>query len=240
MIALEDVTLGWPDGPTFRFDVAVPAGESVGVIGPSGSGKSTLLHLVAGFLPPATGRVVLDGEDHTGSPPAARPVSMMFQAGNLFDHLDVATNVGLGLSPRFSRRSVAMERVREALAAVGLAGFEDRRAHGLSGGEQQRVALARAMVRDRPILLLDEPFAALGPSMRAAFVDLIARMQAERGLTLLLVSHAPSELAGLCGRLLFIEGGRIAQDGPFADLMDAPGDTPLGRYLGQGGRPAVR
>ena len=232
MIRLDAVTTKFGSDAHFVFDLTVGRGERVGIAGPSGAGKSTLFQIIAGFLEPDAGRIALDGEDHTASPPFQRPVSLMFQSGNMFDHLDVATNVGLGISPHFASRSSEMARVGEALAKVGLAGFERRRTHGLSGGEQQRVALARALVRDRPILLLDEPFAALGPSMRRDFTALLAGLQRERGLTLLVISHAPQEMAGLVDRLLFIEGGRIAADGDYASMMADASGTALGRYLG--------
>ncbi|MEM6381772.1 MAG: ATP-binding cassette domain-containing protein [Pseudomonadota bacterium] len=235
MIEMEGAGISFSTGADFTYDLSISKGEGVGLIGPSGAGKSTLLAMLGGFLPIDRGSVCLDGKNHTASPPAHRPVSMMFQSNNVFDHLDVATNVGLGISPQFSRKSSDLSVVLDALNQVGLAGFEDRRAHTLSGGEAQRVALARALVRDRPVLLLDEPFAALGPSMRAGFTDLLARFKSQHHLTMLIISHSPYELQPLCERLVFIDKGSIAQDGPFDRLMDSDPDTPIGRYLGTRG-----
>ncbi|MBV6658605.1 MAG: ATP-binding cassette domain-containing protein [Devosiaceae bacterium] len=232
MIRLDQVALTLGDSAHFRFDLTVEAGETVGVVGPSGAGKSTLFDIIAGYHLPAEGQVYLSGEDHTHTPPSGRPVSFMFQSNNVFDHLDVATNVGLGISPHFKRDSKSLAVVREALEKVGLEGFEARRAAALSGGEAQRVALARVLVRDRPVLLLDEPFAALGPSMRADLSSLVRDLQAARQLTVLMISHAPTELRGICERLLFLQAGTVVQDGPLEAILGAGPETPMGRYLG--------
>lgn len=235
MISVRGATKRFSDTAQFKFDLEVDRGVSLGIIGSSGAGKSTLLQMIAGFLPLDGGLIELDGVDHRASDPAVRPVSMVFQSNNVFDHLDVATNVGLGISPNFRKSSESLGVVKEALASVGLDGFEARRASGLSGGEAQRVALARALVRDKPILLLDEPFAALGPSMRADFTQLVRTMQKEKGLTMLTVSHAPDELAGLCEELAFIADGQIAARGATRAMLDNPQNRALAAYLGHSG-----
>jgi thiamine transport system ATP-binding protein len=155
------------------FDCAIPDGSFVAVMGPSGSGKSTLFSLIAGFETPLSGQIHVGSVDITHLAPAERPLSIVFQDNNLFAHLDVSTNIALGLDPM--RRPGPAERrvIGEALRRVGLAGFENRRPASLSGGERQRVALARALVRQRPVLLLDEPFAALGPGLRVEMLGLI-------------------------------------------------------------------
>lgn len=233
MISIRGASKRYSEATSFRFDLQVEQGVSLGVIGASGAGKSTLLHMIAGFLPLDDGIIELDGVDHRDSDPAVRPISMVFQSNNVFDHLDVATNVGLGLSPQFRKSPESMELVAQALTSVGLDGFENRRAAGLSGGEAQRVALARALVRDRPILLLDEPFAALGPSMRADFTTLVRTMQQDKGLTMLTVSHAPDELAGLCEELAFVADGQIAARGETVNMLDASPHPALAAYLGK-------
>lgn len=235
MISVRGATKRFSDTTAFSFDLEVDQGVSVGIIGASGAGKSTLLQMIAGFLPLDSGLIELDGVDHRASDPASRPVSMVFQSSNVFDHLDVATNVGLGISPNFRKSSGTMAVVREALASVGLEGFEARRAAGLSGGEAQRVALARALVRDKPILLLDEPFAAFGPSMRTDFTQLVRTMQKEKGLTMLTVSHAPDELPGLCEELAFIADGQIAARGATQAMLNSPENRALADYLGHVG-----
>ncbi len=232
MITLNAAQKRFSDERAFSFDLEIGAGQSWGVIGPSGSGKSTLLHMLAGFLELDAGHVLLGGQDHTQSEPAQRPISMVFQSNNLFDHLDVATNVGLGISTRFKRSGAPMQRVSDALAQVGLAGFEGRKPTGLSGGEAQRVALARALVRDKPILLLDEPFAALGPSMRQEFTALLSAMQRKNKLTMVTVSHAPDELLDLCDHLAFVYKGGIAATGDARAMLDTPPHPALAAYLG--------
>ena len=170
-IRLADVTVRFAE-KQLAFDCAIPAGAAVAVAGPSGAGKSTLFNVIAGFERPASGSVTLLGKDMAGRDPAERPVSIVFQDNNLFAHLSIAENVGLGIDPGLKLDSSGRQRVFAALARVGLGGYERRLPGSLSGGERQRVALARALVRRRPILLLDEPFAALDPAMRAEMADI--------------------------------------------------------------------
>jgi thiamine transport system ATP-binding protein len=159
-IALKDVRFDYED-MHMLFSAVVPAGAFLGVIGPSGAGKSSLLNLIAGFEAPLAGRILMEGVDYTDAPPQERPVTMLFQENNLFFHLDVFTNVALGISPSLKLGAQDHAALAAALARVGLAGMEKRLPRELSGGERQRAAIARALVRRRPILLLDEPFAAL-------------------------------------------------------------------------------
>ena len=171
-VRLEGVRFAY-GGTAFVLDITVDAGAVAAIIGPSGAGKSTLLNLIAGFETPQAGRVLIDGRDVGGLLPAARPVSMVFQDNNLFAHLDVATNVALGINPSGRPTAAQKRAVADALARLGLAGMAGRYPGELSGGERGRVALARATLRDRPVLLLDEPFAALGPALRADMLDLL-------------------------------------------------------------------
>jgi len=214
------------------FDFAVPASAIVAVMGPSGSGKSTLLNLVAGFEAPAAGRILIGGEDVTNLPPAARPVSMVFQENNLFGHLDVAANVGLGRSPSLRLTDDDREDVRSALARVGLAGKEKRLPRELSGGERQRVALARVLVRDRPVLLLDEPFASLGPALRRDMLALLRDLHAERAMTVLMATHHPDDAQAIAQTMLFLEDGRVSASGPAADFFGPSGPEAFRRYIG--------
>src|SRR5690606_13523714 len=155
--------------------------------GPSGAGKSTLLYLVAGFLAPVSGRIVIDGADVTALPPESRPVTTVFQEHNLFPHLTVFDNVALGVSPALKLDATARRRVGEALERVHLAGLDHRRPGELSGGQRQRVTLARALVRQRPVLLLDEPFTALGPALRRELLELIGNLVRDERLAAILV-----------------------------------------------------
>jgi len=217
-IVFDAVRFSYPAGSTMTFETVVPGGSITAVMGPSGSGKSTLFSLIAGFERPAVGRVLIGGADVGALPPAARPVSIVFQDNNLFAHLDVATNIALGMGPRTSKAG-RRERTVQALHRVGLAGFEKRRPDSLSGGERQRVALARAIVRERPVLLLDEPFAALGPGLRDDMVELVRGLHRDNGLTTMLITHQPDEARALADRVLYIEGGRIAANEPLSAMF---------------------
>jgi thiamine transport system ATP-binding protein len=216
----------------FIFDVAFEPAEITALVGPSGSGKSTLLNLVAGFETPRHGRVLIAGEDVTLRPPSARPVSMIFQENNLFAHLDVAANVGLGISPALKLSAGDRERIAVALERTGLAGKEKRLPRELSGGERQRVALARALVRDRPVLLLDEPFASLGPALRDEMLDLVVSVQKERRMTTLIVTHHPEDARRASQKIVFLDGGRVAATGETASFFGATAPEAFRRYIG--------
>lgn len=216
-----------------RFDLQVEDGECLAVIGPSGAGKSTLLALIAGFEHAASGSIRIGEQDVTRLHPSVRPVTMLFQDHNLFAHLDVAANVGLGIHPGLKLTAADRGRVDAALEQVGLAGLAERLPSQLSGGERQRVALARSLVRDRPVLLLDEPFAALGPALRREMLDLVRALQAARKLTVLLVSHQPEDALYAATRTAFVYGGRVLQVGATRDLLDGAAGVELRAYLGE-------
>ncbi|RRH78551.1 thiamine ABC transporter ATP-binding protein [Falsigemmobacter faecalis] len=230
MLRLEALTLVQDD---FRLsaDFTIEAGARVAVIGPSGAGKSSLLSAIAGFYAPASGRILWAGREIGALAPGARPLSMLFQDGNLFPHLSVADNLGLGISPDLRLSAADRDRIAAALERVGLAGFGPRRPAQLSGGEQSRVALARVLLRARPLLLLDEPFAALGPGLKEQMLDLVAELCAATGITLLMVTHDPQDALRLCPQTVLVAQGvaRAPQDtGPF--LVDPP--EVLQNYLG--------
>ena len=216
----------------FHFDMAVEAGTIAALMGASGSGKSTLLSLIAGFETPTSGDILIGGQTMIGTPPAERPVSMVFQENNLFGHLDVAANVGLGRSPRLRLSAEDRKDVSAALARVGLAGKERRLPRELSGGERQRVALARVLVRDRPVLLLDEPFASLGPALRQDMVRLLKELHAERGMTVLIATHHPDDAAALAERIVFLDNGRVAAQGTTEWFFGKDGPEAFRRYVG--------
>jgi thiamine transport system ATP-binding protein len=230
-VRLDAVTFGYGD-VAFSFDTAFAAGKITAVMGPSGSGKSTLLNLVAGFETPLSGRVRIGETDVTAVPPAGRPVSMVFQENNLFAHLSVEQNVGLGRSPALSLAAQDREAVAAALARTGLAGKERRLPRELSGGERQRVALARVLVRERPVLLLDEPFASLGPALRSDMLDLVAALHEERGMTVLFVTHQPEDARRVADEIVFLEDGRVAASGAAAQFFDGAGPEAFRRYIG--------
>lgn len=215
----------------FRFDCALPQGRIIAIAGPSGAGKSTFLNLLAGFEQPDRGRVLLAGQDVTGLHPAERPMSLVFQDNNLFAHLDLFTNIGLGISPSLKLSAQDRQRVSEALARVGLPGFEKRKPGTLSGGERQRAAFARALVRDKPILLLDEPFAALDPGLRSGMVELLKTLHRETGNTVLIVSHDPAEVQRLADHAVFIDGGTIRLAAPIETFLETGGIPALTTFL---------
>lgn len=214
-------------------DVAIDADSATAVIGPSGAGKSTLLAAIAGFIDPTAGRILWQGRDLTTLSPAERPVTLLFQEHNLFAHLSVEANVGLGLRPDLRLDRSQRAAVAGALEAVGLDGYGKRLPRELSGGQRSRVALARALLRARPILLLDEPFAALGPALRTEMLDRVAEIRAEQGATLLFVTHHPEDARRIAGQTLLVEGGRAHPPRPTEALFADP-PPELRAYLGSG------
>lgn len=214
------------------FDLSVEDGAFVAIFGPSGAGKTTLLNLIAGFERPDAGVIRIQGRDMTRTPPAQRPVTTLFQEHNLFAHLTAGQNIGLGIHPGLRLARADWQRVEEALRQVGLGGLAHRLPRQLSGGERQRVALARAIVRDRPILLLDEPFAALGPAQRREMIDLVGELRQARRLTVLMVSHQLEETRTLPGRALFVQGGTILADGFIREFLNDPPIPEIADYLG--------
>ncbi len=211
-----------------RADFAVQAGITA-VIGPSGAGKSTLLSVIAGFFAPAGGRVLWDDSNLTGAAPGQRPVSMLFQDNNLFPHLTIAQNVGLGLRPDLRVRQTDKARVTDVLGRVGLAGYAQRKPGALSGGQQSRAALARVLVADRPVALLDEPFAALGPGLRTEMLELVREQL--HGRTVLLVTHDPDDARLVADQVILVAEGIALPPKDTAALFADPPEA-LRRYLG--------
>ena len=215
-------------------DWSLPKGSRLAVIGPSGAGKSSLLMAIAGFLAPASGRILWEGQDITALPPAARPVSILFQDQNLFPHLSLAQNLGLALSPRLRLDAGQKRRVEQVLDRLGLAGLGQRRPGDVSGGQQGRAALGRALLQARPLLLLDEPFAALGPALKADLLTLVAEMAAEAATTVLLVTHDPQDARRFADLTSVVADGIAAAPRPTLALLADP--TPaLAEYLGPRG-----
>lgn len=218
MLKLIDITWLYHHLP-MRFTLSVTHGEQVAILGPSGAGKSTLLNLIAGFLTPASGTMMIAGEDHTTTPPSRRPVSMLFQENNLFSHLNVQQNIGLGLNPGLKLNASQREKMLHIARQMGLDNLLDRLPGELSGGQRQRVALARCLVREQPILLLDEPFSALDPALRQEMLTLVAEVCREKQLTLLMVSHSVEDAARIATRSIVVADGRIAWQGDTDDLL---------------------
>jgi thiamine transport system ATP-binding protein len=208
------------------FSLHVAKGSFTAIIGPSGGGKSTLLNLIAGFEQPLSGTLKIENQNMAGLAPAARPVNMIFQDHNVFAHLDVFSNVALGIQPSLKLSASQHQHVTDALTRTGLNLLAKRKPGELSGGERQRVAIARALVRHKPVLLLDEPFAALGPALRRDMLVLIKTLQTEKSLTVLMVTHQPEDARTAADHTAFLSEGRIIACRPTAELFastDVPG-----------------
>lgn len=231
MLRLENLLIVQED---FRLeaDLAVDRGARVAVIGPSGAGKSTLLGAIAGFVALTSGRVTWEGGDLGPLAPGARPLSILFQDQNLFPHLSAEQNVALGLRPDLRLSAADRAQVAQALDRVGLAGLGARLPAQLSGGQQGRLALARALLRARPLLLLDEPFAALGPALRVEMLDLVAEITEETGTTLLMVSHDPGDARRIAPETMVVADGRVHPPAPTGPLLADP-PAALRDYLGK-------
>lgn len=216
---------------TLRADTSFPKGRITALMGGSGSGKSTLLNVAAGFISAQEGRVRFDGQDVTDLPPGKRPISVLFQDGNLFPHLSVAQNAGLGLRPDL-RLSAAQKAARDAmLARVGLDGMGDRLPRDLSGGQQSRAALARALLSGRPWLFLDEPFSALGPALRQDMLTLLRQTTQAQGISVVMVTHDPADAQAGADVTAIVSDGSVATPQDTADLFANPTDA-LRAYLG--------
>lgn len=218
MLTLNNLTYLYQHLP-MRFSFAAQAGERLAILGPSGAGKSTLLSLIGGFLPINQGAVVMNGVDHTDSVPSARPVSMLFQESNLFPHLTVQQNMALGLHPGLKLTREQQQQVVDIAEQTGLQAMLTRLPGQLSGGQRQRVALARCLLRNQPILLLDEPFSALDPALRNEMLQLVRSVCESRNITLLMVSHSLEDAQQIAPRSLVIVDGRIYWDGSTESLV---------------------
>ena len=211
MLRVENIRFAWPGGPEFSFSLTLERGEVVTLSGDSGSGKSTLIDLICGFLTPTSGDILWDGKSIIGLAPARRPVSALFQTGELFDHLDVEMNIALGLDPRGRPSPSQRARVMAVLEEIGLPGIGHRLPGQLSGGQRQRVALARDLLRDKPLMLLDEPFSALDADRRDEMAALVGKLTRERNLATLVVSHDPADAGRLGSRAIVLRDGKIAR-----------------------------
>ena len=215
-----------------KLDLTIPPGELFVLLGGSGSGKTTLLRAIAGFLHPASGRILLDGQDLTPLPPHRRPVNTMFQSYALFPHMSVAANIAFGLRRRGTSRAVVAARVAEMLALVRLDGFGDRRPDALSGGQQQRVALARSLAPNPRLLLLDEPLSALDRGLRADTRAELVRLQRRFGTSFILVTHDQEEALSMAHRIGVMAAGRLAQVGTPAEIYERPATRFVAEFMG--------
>jgi thiamine transport system ATP-binding protein len=214
-----------------RVSLTLRQGECLALIGPSGAGKSTLLSLIAGFEEPRRGSIQINGRAIDHLDPASRPVTMMFQENNLFNHLSLYDNVALGCHPGLKLNASHKVRIEQAMVATELTQIASRLPAEVSGGERQRAALARCLVQQRPLLLLDEPFANLDPRLRHEMHSLVDDLRRANGLTVVIVTHLPDEISRIAERTVFIHDGRVLEHGPTAELLARPRTAELIHYL---------
>ncbi|WP_414691043.1 ABC transporter ATP-binding protein [Nocardioides sp.] len=239
MIRLEGVGKRYADGTVavHELDLEVPSGEVVCLVGPSGCGKSTTLKMINRLIEPTSGRIYLEGRDVTSEDPVRlrRRIGYVIQQIGLFPHQKIATNVATVPSLIGTPKAQARSRALELLDLVGLdpATYADRYPHQLSGGQQQRVGVARALAADPPVLLMDEPFAAVDPIVRARLQDEFLRLQGELGKTVVLVTHDIDEAVKMGDRVaVMAQGGRLAQFGTPAELLGHPADDFVADFVG--------
>ncbi len=214
------------------ISLEIKSGEFFSLLGPSGCGKTTTLRMVAGFEPPTSGKILLDGVDVGSWAPNRRNVNTVFQSYALFPFLTVAENVAFGMKYKSVPKSEREQRVAEALRLVQLTGLEKRRPNQLSGGQQQRVALARALVLRPAVLLLDEPLGALDAKLRRELQVELGALQKQVGITFLYVTHDQEEALTMSDRLAVMSRGRIVQLGAPADVYNEPADAYVADFLG--------
>ncbi|MFO1323843.1 MAG: ABC transporter ATP-binding protein [Burkholderiales bacterium] len=236
-IEFEHVTKRYGDVDAVRdVSFTVAAGTLVTLLGPSGCGKTTILRLIAGLELPTSGEIRIGGRDVSRTPAAERDVSMVFQSYALFPHMSVLENVRYGLDVSGVPRAAAGARARDALATVGLTGFDDRLPSELSGGQQQRVAVARALVLEPSVLLFDEPLSNLDARLRRQMRDEIRELQQRLGLTVVYVTHDQAEAMAVSDRIIVMNKATIAQEGAPRELYETPRDTFVATFMGDANR----
>ena len=215
------------------INLYIRKGEFVTLLGPSGCGKTTTLRLIAGFLAPDEGEILLDGQDISGIPPHKRPFNTVFQRYALFPHLDVYDNIAFGLKLQKVPQDEIEKRVKRVLKLVSMSDYEDRDVDSLSGGQQQRVAIARALVNQPKILLLDEPLAALDLKMRKDMQIELKEMHKKLGITFIYVTHDQEEALTLSDTIVVMNEGKIQQIGTPIDIYNEPVNCFVADFIGE-------
>lgn len=234
VVSLDGVSKAYEPGVSAvsELSLSVDDGELFVLLGPSGCGKTTTMRMVAGLIQPTAGDILFNGRSILPIPPEKRGAVMVFQQDALFPFKSVADNVAFGLRIRPFTKPQIQQKVKEALAAVQLAGFEEKRPSQLSGGQRQRVALARALVIAPQVLLLDEPLSQLDPELRAGLRKLIRRLQQQSRITTIFVTHDQEEAMVLADRIGFMVNGRLHQVGSPEALFNHPIDAVTARFFG--------
>ena len=215
-----------------NIDLDIYKGELFSLLGGSGCGKTTLLRMLAGFEPPSSGTIYIDGVDMTDVPPYARPINMMFQSYALFPHMTVEQNVAYGLKRDKIPKDEITRRVDEILSMVELSDFIKRKPHQLSGGQRQRVALARALVKRPKVLLLDEPLGALDKRLREQTQFELINIQDQLGVTFVVVTHDQEEAMTLSTRMAMMDAGKFQQIGTPTEVYEYPESRLVANFIG--------
>ena len=233
-VSLHNLSLDFPSGPSVLHDVSltVGQGELMVLLGPSGSGKTTILRSIAGLLRPTAGDIRFDERTVLDVPPEKRGAVMLFQEHALFPFWDVGANVAFGLRMRRIDATTIRRKVAQALAAVQLTGYENRRPDELSGGQRQRVALARALVVQPRVLLLDEPLSSLEPSLREDLRGTIRTLQQQAGITMIFVTHDQTDAVAVADRICLLMQGAVRQIGEPRSFFERPVDSEVARFFG--------
>ena len=215
---------------TISTNISLEPDKIYAVLGPSGAGKSTFLNLISGFASISSGSIIWNGQEISNLPPAKRNVSILFQDNNLFPHLSVWRNLALAVThwPKISRNNE--EKLKAVMSEVGILGLENRKPSQLSGGQQSRVALARVLLQKNKILLLDEPFSALGPSLKDQMLELIKKIAKNKKLLVLMVTHDPADAKKVASQTLVIKDKKVYPPLSTEKALD-PINGPLADYL---------
>lgn len=233
IIDLQHLSKSFGDKKVLRdINIKVRKGEFVTLLGPSGCGKTTILRLIAGFLVPDEGKILLDGKDIVELPPYQRPLNTVFQRYALFPHLDVYDNIAFGLKLKNVPQKDIDAKVRKVLRLVNMEDYEERDVDSLSGGQQQRVAIARALVNQPKVLLLDEPLAALDLKMRKDMQIELKEMHEKLGITFIYVTHDQEEALTLSDTIVVLNEGRIQQIGTPTDIYNEPVNSFVADFIG--------
>lgn len=215
---------------TISTNISLEPEKIYAVVGPSGAGKSTFLNLISGFASISSGSILWNGQEISNLPPAKRSVSILFQDNNLFPHLSVWRNLALAVThwPKISRDNE--EKLKAVMSEVGILGLENRKPSQLSGGQQSRVALARVLLQKNKILLLDEPFSALGPSLKDQMLELIKKIAKNKKLLVLMVTHEPADAKKVASQTLVVKDKKVHPPLITEKALD-PINGPLADYL---------
>ena len=215
---------------TISTNISLEPDKIYAVVGPSGAGKSTFLNLISGFTSISSGSIIWNGQEISNLPPAKRSVSILFQDNNLFPHLSVWRNLALAVThwPKISRDNE--EKLKAVMSEVGILGLENRKPSQLSGGQQSRVALARVLLQKNKILLLDEPFSALGPSLKDQMLELIKKIAKNKKLLVLMVTHEPADAKKVASQTLVVKDKKVHPPLSTEKALD-PINGPLADYL---------